>query len=127
MFYDKLAKVYQLSNEGIFDNADIKMTVGVYCIDGNVMYKARDSLSSKDAPLLAYNENTFHGVMTVKLSCHVGEYYDEAGKTVGRNQVIKLVTENVTSGYLLFSDDKDKKSSNQCQLCQLNHNVLEMP
>lgn len=79
------------------------MTIGIACINNEVMYKSKNSLTKTDYPWQILNENEFKGQLVTKLQCKDNAFYNEHGKPLKYSEVIRLVTENVNSGFLPFT------------------------
>lgn len=98
-----LQKEYDRARDVTFYDADHQLTVGVYCTGDRVMYREKDSVRRADYPLQDFNENAWKGTLTTRMHCDNGVFLDENGKAIGRNRVLKIVTENVLTGFLPFT------------------------
>ncbi|MFJ5375227.1 hypothetical protein ACIPTP_22130 [Pectobacterium versatile] len=102
-FVNSMTREFQASNQVTFYNADLQLTVGVYCLNNTVMYKVKDSLSQTDYPLQIFNDNTYGGELVSPLHCNEMTFKTEDGQTVTHNEVLRIITKNVISGYLPYN------------------------
>ena len=102
-FAIKLTNELSNYNNVTFYNADLQVTIGIACINNEVMYKSKDSLSKTDYPWQIFNENTFKGNLPTKLQCKNNAFYNNDGKPLKYSEVIRIVTGYVNSGFLPFT------------------------
>ena len=102
-FAIKLTNELSNYNDVTFYDSDLQVTIGIACINNEVMYKSKDSLNKTDYPWQTFNENTFKGSLPMKLQCKNNVFYNNDGKSVKYSEVIRIVTGNVNSGFLPFT------------------------
>ncbi|HGV0046202.1 TPA: hypothetical protein ACNFPT_004506 [Enterobacter ludwigii] len=98
-----LKEEYGRARDVTFYDADHQLTVGIYCINNHVMYREKDSVRRTDYPLQDFNDNAYKGTLSTRMSCANGVFLDAEGNAIGRNRVLKIVTENVLTGFLPFT------------------------
>ncbi|QLK63912.1 hypothetical protein GE278_24290 (plasmid) [Enterobacteriaceae bacterium Kacie_13] len=104
MYYE----VGKYKESGAFYGADIQNTIGVYCMDGKVDYRAKDSIKRQDYGVHSFNDNSFNGSIKTTLTCKDHSngkpvFYDQAGNELSYGQVLRIVNDNVNSGFLVSS------------------------
>jgi hypothetical protein len=104
MYYE----VGKYKESGAFYGADIQNTIGVYCVDAKVEYRAKDSIKRQDYGVHSFNENSFNGSIKTALTCKDNSngksvFYDQAGNVLSYGQVLRIVNDNVNSGFLVSS------------------------
>lgn len=102
---------YKKYDDVTFHNGDIQMTVGVFCVGNVVMYKEKDSIRKVDYPLQELNKNSFYGELKTPLICDGNVFMTSDGKAIGRNDVLKIVTNNVITGYLPYVASNEKNQN----------------
>ncbi|QXN65244.1 hypothetical protein [Serratia fonticola] len=104
MYYE----VGKYQESGAFYGADIQSAIGIYCVDGKVEYRAKDSIKRQDYGVHSFNENAFNGSMKTTLTCKEHSdnkpvFYDQAGSELSYDQVLRIVNDNVNSGFFVSS------------------------
>ncbi|HHQ6539564.1 TPA: hypothetical protein ACSTJY_004994 [Serratia fonticola] len=102
MYYE----VGKYKESGAFYGADIQNTIGVYCRDGKVLYRAKDSIKRQDYGVHSFNDNSFNGSMKTTLTCKEHSdskpvFYDQAGNELSYGQVLRVVNDNVNTGFFV--------------------------
>lgn len=93
----------QHARQVTFYDADLQLTVGVYCIDNTVMYKVQDSIRQRNYPLQIFNDNSFYGKQPVRIHCDEMTFRTGDGQTLTHNEVLQIIISNITTGYLPYT------------------------
>ncbi|WP_409160615.1 hypothetical protein [Pectobacterium sp. B2J-2] len=93
----------QQARQVTFYDADLQLTVGVYCLNNTVLYKVQDSIRQRNYPLQVFNDNAFYGKQPVRIHCDEMTFRTEDGQVLTHNEVLQNIISNIITGYLPYT------------------------